>query len=163
ALTWEAEGTMADACQCEVFCPCEFMSQPSHGHCDDAAILVFDKGRYKDVDLAGLKVAVVSASREGKRLIDSVGDLAYARIFVPEGSSPAQKEALAQVARSVFGAFMGSESRISPDESVEVVPMRIQSGPHRYGVTIPSILDVQIEGLTGGDGASPITVHNNAL
>ena len=161
--TWEVEGVMADACQCEVFCPCEFLSTPTHGHCDDAAVLLLSKGRYKDVDLAGLRVVVVSASREGKRIIDTVGDLEYARIFVPQGSTDAQTEALAQVARNVFGAFVGTEARVSPDESVEKVPIQISAESHHYKVTIPGILEMDLHSETGGDGVSPIVLKNNAF
>ena len=160
---WEAEGTMVDACQCEIFCPCEFLSTPTHGHCDDAAVLIFEGGRYGDVSLKGLRVVVVSASHEGKRVIDTVGDLAFARIFVPQESSPAQTDALAQVARAVFGAFVGSQSRVSPDETVEKVPIEVTAESHHYRVRIPGILEMDVESVIGGDGTTPIVVKNNAF
>lgn len=163
AASWEVEGVMSDACQCEVFCPCEFLSKPSFGHCDDAAILHIGKGRHGDVKLDGLKVAVVSASPEGQRLVDAVGSLTFARIMVPRDVTDAQRDALADVARRVFGAWVGKSARISPDEGVERVELTATVDGYRHVVKVPGVLDLEIEPVIGGDGKSPVVLKNNAF
>ena len=163
AAKWEATGVLSDACQCEVFCPCEFLSLPTYNHCDDAAIMHFQKASYGDVVLDGMSVAVVSQSREGKRLIDTVGDLKFARIFVPDTATDEQTEALAGIVRRVFGAFVGETARISPDEMVSRVKMTTKVEDNHHAVEIPGILSLDIETITGGDGETPIMVQNNAF
>jgi hypothetical protein len=161
--TWEVEGTMGDACQCAVFCPCEFGSHPTQDNCDDAGILSITKGHYKDVDLSGQKVVVVSASPSGERLVDAVGKLTFARIYVPKDATDEQVDALAQIVRNVFGTFVGKTPRISPDEKVVRTDMAITVDSTRYAATIPGVLDVEMKPVIGGDGRTPIVVHNNAF
>lgn len=159
--TWEVEGTMGDACQCEIFCPCEFGSHPSEDNCDDAGILSITKGHYKDVDLSGQKVVVVSASPSGERLVDTVGRLTFARIYVPKDATDEQAEALAEIVRNVFGTFVGKTPRISPDEKVVRADLSISVDSTRYAASIPGVLDVEMKPVLGGDGKTPIVVHNN--
>lgn len=163
AATWEARGVMSDACQCELFCPCEFLSKPSFGNCDDAAILHIERGKHGDVTLDGLEVAVVSASPAGERLVDSVGNLTFARILVPNDVTDAQRDALADVARRVFGAWIGETARISAMESVERVDLKTTVEGHRHTVKVPGILDLEIEPVVGGDGKTPVILKNNAF
>ncbi len=159
--TWQFDGSLSDACQCDVFCPCEFARKPSYGHCDDTAILHVDHGHYGDVKLDGMHVVVVSQSPEGERLVDTVGRLNFAHLYVPEQASDAQAHALAMLARQVFGQWVnGKVARISPEESVQKVPMEIAIEPTRHRVRIPDVLDLDIEALVGWDGRNPVRVSN---
>lgn len=163
AATWAIDGTMADACQCEVFCPCEFGSHPTMDNCDDTAILSIDKGHYKDVDLSGQKVVVVSASPKGERLVDAVGHLTFARIYVPKAASDAQVQALQEIVRLAMGSIVNGVAQISPDTQVERVPITITADSTQYAAQVPGVLDVDMRPVIGGDGKTPIVVHNNAL
>src|SRR6186713_3358753 len=75
--SFHLEGLLADACQCDVFCPCEFKGLPSHGCCDDSAILHVDKGSFGGVNLDHTDVVVVSESPAGERMVDKVGNLTF--------------------------------------------------------------------------------------
>ncbi len=158
---WKVNGVMSDACQCMLFCPCEFSSVPTFGHCDDAAILLIDSGHYGGLELDGLRVAVVSESPQGERLVDSVGRLKFARIYVEEHVSDKQAEALAFIARSVFGAFVTNAPRISEDEMVHRVKMDIEVTGNRHRITIPGVLELDLATVTGGDGKTPIVIQNS--
>jgi hypothetical protein len=160
---WLVEGVMSDACQCDFLCPCEFDSLPTHKHCDDAAILHIDKGFLGDIKLDGKRVAVVSTSPQGARLVDSVGKLRWARIYVPEETSDQEAEALAEVARRVFGSFVTKAFRLSPDEKVQKVKMHVEIEPLRHKVVIPNVLELELKAVTGGDGKNPIKVQNNSF
>lgn len=157
---WEVTGLMSDACQCAVFCPCEFNEKPTFGHCDDTAIMHIEEGRFDDVDLSGQKLVVVFQSPEGERLFDTIGHLNFARIFVPEDTTDAQVEALEKVAGRVFGALVTGAHRLAEDQKVERVAMEIDLEPHRHRVKIPGILDLDVEAITGGDGENPMVVQN---
>jgi hypothetical protein len=159
--TWEIEGVFSDACQCAVFCPCEFSEKPTFGHCDDAGILNILKGHWGDQKLDGLRVVVVSQSPHGERLVDTVGRLKFAHIYVSKESTDAQMNALAEIVRRSFGVFANGVSRISPNETVERVPMKVTIEPYRYRAVIPGILNLDLEAITGGDGKTPIVVKNH--
>jgi hypothetical protein len=152
---------MSDGCQCAVFCPCEFDSKPTFGHCDDAAILHIKKGHYGKVSLDGQRIAVVSKSPEGERLVDTVGNLVFARLYVTDIASEEQAQALAAIARRMMGTFIGGAERLSADERVERVPMLVVIEPHHHKVTIPNVLDLEIEAINGGDGKTPIMIKNH--
>jgi hypothetical protein len=158
---WEAQGTLADACQCQVFCSCEFMEKPSFGHCDDAAILNIERGHYGDVKLDGLQVAVVSQSPHGQRLVDTIGNLTFARIYIAEQADARTTAALADIVRQVFGSFKEGTNRISADEKVEKVKLSASVLPNRYKLQIPNILNLDLVALIGGDGKNPMILKNN--
>ena len=159
--TWHAEGLVADACQCTIFCPCEFMSLPSHGCCDDTAIIHVEHGAFGGVGLDHTDVVVVSESPAGSRMVDNVGKLVFARIYVSKSVSDAQANALADLARRVMGTWVKDRSRLSPDESVHKVDLTVSAAPERTVAKIPGVLELVMEPLPGGDGKTPIRIQNS--
>lgn len=159
--TWEVEGVMSDACQCSVYCACEFNDKPTAGHCDDAAMLSIQRGHFGAVKLDGLRVAVVTQSPEGERVIDSIGHLNFAHIYLPKSSSEEQARALAEVARRSLGTFAGGVAKISLHEEVVRAPIEATLTPTRHTIRIPGVLDLEIEAMTGGDGTTPIKIANH--
>jgi hypothetical protein len=157
---WHVRGLMSDACQCAVFCPCEFNEKPTFGHCDDTAIMHIEEGRFDHIDLDGQRLVVTFQSPEGERLFDTIGDLNFARIFVPDDTTDAQFEALEAVAGRVFGALVTGMHRLAEDQTVHRVPMQIDLEPLRHRVTIPGILELDVEAITGGDGENPMVLQN---
>jgi hypothetical protein len=162
APLWNVKGLMSDACQCSVFCPCEFAEMPTFGHCDDTAIMHIEQGSFGDVDLAGQVLVVVFQSPDGERLFDTVGNLNFARIFVGEETSDEQVAALEKVAGRVFGAFVTGAHRLAEDQKIERVAMDINLEPLRHRVKIDGVLDLDVEAVIGGDGENPMVVKNIA-
>lgn len=159
--TWEVRGVLADACQCRVFCPCEFNSNPSEGRCDDAAILAIEKGRFGNVHVDGLSIVVVSQSPQGERMVDNVGKLTFARLYVGKQPTAEQAQALAELARRILGTFVKNAARISPDETVQRVDLDASASTQGGQARIPGILDLAIETQSGGDHATPIVIKNS--
>ncbi len=158
---WAIRGYLSDACQCTVFCACEFAEKPTFGHCNDTAILHVDEGHWGEVDLSGHRIVIVSKSPDGERLVDTVGHLDFAHMYVPEQATEVQAAALADLARQVFGTWVeGKTTQISDHETVERVPMEVSIEPRRHVVRIPGILELDIEALTGWDGEDPVTLVN---
>ncbi len=46
AEKWNLSGTYFETCNCEVACPCVFLSPPSTGECTVLVAWHVDKGRY---------------------------------------------------------------------------------------------------------------------
>lgn len=61
---WRLSGDYFENCSCDVVCPClvsplaPLTARPSRGFCDVALVFHIDKGRYDEVSLDGLNVAV---------------------------------------------------------------------------------------------------------
>ncbi|HUS53389.1 MAG TPA: DUF1326 domain-containing protein [Thermohalobaculum sp.] len=60
-VDWYIEGKAFGNCNCNYGCPCQFEDIPSQGHCQGFEVLHIDKGHFGDVDLAGLRAAILYA------------------------------------------------------------------------------------------------------
>ena len=54
------EGTYIEACNCEVACPCIFLSPPTEGECKVVVGWHIDKGHHGDAVLDGLNAALIA-------------------------------------------------------------------------------------------------------
>jgi hypothetical protein len=54
------EGTLLEACNCDVLCPCWIGEDPDNGTCDSFVAYHIDKGTVGDTDVSGLTLVVVA-------------------------------------------------------------------------------------------------------
>ena len=54
-LVYELEGSLLEACSCEVLCPCWIGEDPDGGSCDAFVAYHFDAGTINGVDIGGAK------------------------------------------------------------------------------------------------------------
>jgi len=98
AAKWHINGDYVLACNCDYGCPCNFNARPTMGFCQAAVGFQVADGAYGDVRLDGQKAFVVAkwpgAIHEGNGV---------ASIFIDEGTSPAQREALAKIVSGEAG------------------------------------------------------------
>lgn len=59
SVAYELEGTLLEACSCEVLCPCWIGENPDHGTCEAFNAYHFDSGRIRGVDVSGLSFVTV--------------------------------------------------------------------------------------------------------
>jgi len=60
-IDWYVEGVTFGNCNCAYGCPCQFEALPTHGNCRGYEAMRIAKGHFGDVDLAGVKYAVLYA------------------------------------------------------------------------------------------------------
>lgn len=88
-VEWYVEGISFGNCNCAYGCPCQFEALPTHGNCRGLEVFRIDKGNFGDIDLAGLKSAMLYAWPgpifEGKGELQAVID---------ESADAKQREAL---------------------------------------------------------------------
>ena len=60
-LDWYIEGPAYGNCNCGYACPCQFEENPTHGNCRGFEVIEITKGHFGEVDLAGLKAAIIYA------------------------------------------------------------------------------------------------------
>ena len=58
---WYIEGIAYGNCNCAYGCPCQFEAEPTHGNCRGFEVIRIDKGHFEEIDLSGLKVAMLYA------------------------------------------------------------------------------------------------------
>lgn len=91
-VDWYVEGVEFGGCNCAFGCPCQFEALPTEGHCRGFEVLRIDKGHYGEVDLSGLKVALVYAWPGP--IFEGKGEM---QAIVDERADPRQREALARI------------------------------------------------------------------
>jgi hypothetical protein len=57
-MTWQLKGTYIESCNCEIACPCVFLSAPTQGECTALVAWHIDQGNDDQVKLDGLNVAL---------------------------------------------------------------------------------------------------------
>lgn len=55
---WKMTGLYFKSCNCDPGCPCDFMSEPTHHHCEGVLGMQVESGHFNDVSLDGVKWAV---------------------------------------------------------------------------------------------------------
>ena len=60
-VDWSIEGIEFGSCNCDYACPCQFESRPTRGDCRGFEVIRIDRGHFGEVELGGLRVALVYA------------------------------------------------------------------------------------------------------
>jgi hypothetical protein len=155
---WSLTGTYFETCNCEAACPCVFASPPTQGDCTAVVAWHIARGRYGDVPLDGLNVALMVYA-PGNMLDTKWKAAAY----FDETASDAQNEAL----QTIFSGKAGGHpavlaSFIDQILGTRIVPMRYQGDGRHASLSIPGIVEAEIDALEGQDG-KPITINNHPL
>ena len=158
AANWSLVGSYFEACNCEVACPCVFLSAPSHGDCTVLLAWHIEKGRFGDTPVDGLNVAL--AIHAPGHMLQTKWNVA---LYLDERANEGQRQALTQV----FGGQAGGEpAALAPfiGKVLGVKAVRIDyeaKGRHR-SLRIPGIAEMEIDGLAG-QGGLDVTLENIPL
>ena len=156
---WQISGEYFEAGSCDAVCPCPasgLSAPPTRGFCDAGLVFRVDRGQYAGTRLDGLSFAV---------LLHTPGPMVQGNwtvgVIVDERASAAQRDALATIASGRGGGPMGAVGPlVGRFGGVETRPIRIESSGLRRSVSIPGVLDVAIEGITGARPDEPIYLDN---
>ena len=91
-VDWYVEGPEYSNCNCAYGCPCQFEALPTYGDCRGFEVLRIDKGHFGDIDLSGLKVALLYAWPGP--IFEGKGEL---QAIVDERADEKQREALVTI------------------------------------------------------------------
>jgi len=89
---WYVEGPAFGNCNCGYSCPCQFEEDPTQGNCRGYEVMEITKGHFEDLDLKGLKVAVLYAWPGP--IYEGNGEM---QLIIDPSASPAQRAALETV------------------------------------------------------------------
>ncbi len=117
---WHIQGDYVLACNCDYGCPCNFNARPTMGFCQGAIGFKVAEGAYGDVRLDGQKVFLAvkwpGAIHEGNGV---------AAIYIDQGASPAQRDALVRIVSgeaggAPFAILATTFSHVQGPEFVEI-------------------------------------------
>lgn len=158
AEKWKLSGTYFESCNCDAACPCVFLSDPTEGECTLLVAWHIDKGKYGDVSLDGLNVALAAHSPG-----NMVKTKWQAAAYFDERASAAQADAL----HTIFGGKAGGHPEVLMSFVGELlgahsVPIEFRAEGKKRSVRVGSVGESSIEGVAGQGGAE-ITVTNHPL
>ncbi len=151
---WSLAGTYVETCNCDVACPCKFLSPPTLGGCTVLVGWHIDKGNYGDVKLGGLNVALA---------VTTPGHMATTKwkavLYFDAKASESQKNALTQIFTGQAGGHPAVlVSFVGEVLAVKSVEIDYHADGKRRSLKIAGIAEAEIEAMSGA-GGSDVTVN----
>jgi hypothetical protein len=148
AESWKISGSYFEACNCEVACPCVFLSPPTSGECTVLLAWHIDQGRFGQVELDGLNSAM--AARSPGHMMEGKWSVA---LYLDERANESQQDALTQIFSGQAGGHLaGLGPLIDEVLGVKTAQIEYRSEGKRRSLHLGSVAQMEIEGLTGQDG-----------
>ncbi len=155
---WSLSGTYFEACNCNVACPCVFLSPPTTGDCTVLVAWHIEKGHGDGVNLDGLNALLA---------VNSPGNMAQvkwkAALYLDQKANPSQKEALTKILGGQAGGVPGAlGASIEQVLGVKSVSIEFKVEGKKRSLKIPQIVQMEIEAIAGQGGAD-VTINQHPL
>jgi hypothetical protein len=138
--TWEISGTVLVGCNCDYGCPCNFNAPPTSGDCEGGWVWRIDKGRFDDVELDGLTLAVFA---DWPKAIHDGGGKAVA--LYDERADDRQREALEALLRGSEGGPWGIFANTYELLDIIPAPVEFESNGEHSSYKIGDYAELQVE------------------
>src|SRR5208282_4653861 len=146
-VDWSMSGPEIVNCNCDVGCPCQFMSLPTHGDCRAMEAMRIDKGHFGDVDLSGVSWCLMFAWP--KAIHEGNGE---AFVVISEHATPAQRNALLTIlsgqetvpGATIFNVFAPTFAKMH-DPVFAPIEFYLDLEKRIGRVRIPGVIDTSIE------------------
>jgi hypothetical protein len=137
---WETSGTVLIGCNCDYGCPCNFNAPPTTGDCEGNWTWHIEQGRFGDVALDGLTLAVFA---DWPGAIHEGGGKAVA--YLDERAEDEQREALETLVRGGEGGPWGIF--INTYELLDIIaaPIEVEVKGERSRYKIGDHAELQME------------------
>jgi hypothetical protein len=154
---WQLKGTVLVGCNCDYGCPCNFNAPPSTGDCEGGWVWHIEQGRYGDVELDGLTIAVFAdwpgAIHEGN---------GKAMLLYDERADERQREALETLGRGEGGGPWGIFINTYELVRVGPAPFDLTLDGERSSYKIGDVAELRMEPIrnpvTGNEVRSGVVV-----
>src|SRR5262250_2573222 len=148
-IQWHFSGDYFENCSCAVVCPClvskaaPLTSRPTEGVCNVPLIFHIDSGRYGDVALDGLNVALT---------IQTPGPMADGNwsvaAYIDERADDGQTAALGAIFTGAEGGPMAAFAPlIATQLGVKKLPIRYSVQGKTRSVEVPGVMQMGVEPL----------------
>ena len=157
-ILYSLEGSLIEACSCNVNCPCWIGEDPDLGECFAIVAYGIEKGQIRDVDVSGLNLVLI-CHIPGNVLAGNWKIVA----LVDERGNEEQRDALLGAFTGKLGGPLGDlwEALIGEVKGVEFVPISHQVVGGSGALRIPDLVETEMEPYRGPDGS--ITTLQNSV
>ena len=153
--SWKVAGSYFEACNCDVACPCVFLSPPTSGECTVLLTWHIDHGSFGEIVLDGLN-AVLAAHSPGHMLHVKW----KVALYVDERANQGQRDALTQIFSGQAGGHLaGLAPLIGEVMGVKTAAIEYRAEGKRRSLRLGDIAVAEFDGLPGPDG-NDVTVSN---
>jgi hypothetical protein len=153
--SWKVAGSYLETCNCDLACPCVFLSPPTSGNCTVLLAWHIDQGRFDDVNLDGFNTAL--AAHAPGHMLEVKWKVA---LYVDERANQGQQDALTQIFSGRAGGHLADlVPLIGEVLGVKAAPIEYRSEGKRRTIRLGGVAYAEIEGLPGQDGGD-VTVSN---
>src|SRR5215469_11713704 len=146
-VQWQLSGDYFENCSCSLICPClvsaaaPLTSKPTEGYCNVPLLFHVDSGRYGDVALDGLNVAVMLHAPG----VMAEGNWSVAA-YIDERADDKQTEALGAIFTGAAGGPMAAFAPlISKNLGARKVPITFRIEGKTRSAEIPGILNMSVD------------------
>jgi hypothetical protein len=138
---WELRGHVILACNCDFGCPCNFNGLPTTGKCEGNWNWHIERGKFGDVDLAGLNLAI--AVNWPKAIHEGGGQ---AIVVLDERASGPQRDALRTlVSGQAGGPWKIISTTIAKTHGPEYAPFAVSVSGYSSSVKAGRYITLQME------------------
>lgn len=158
--TWSLEGTYVETCNCDVACPCIFLSNPTQGNCTALVGWHIDRGADGETALDDLNVAFA---------VYSPGNMAQVKwevaAYLDDRASPAQHQSLARI----FGGQAGGHPAVLAQHvgkliGIDKAPIAFSKNGKTVSLRLGKLAGAEVEQIAGqGGGVVEISGHALAI
>jgi len=155
---YSLEGTLIEACSCDVNCPCWIGEDPDLGYCYAIVAYGIERGQIRDVDVSGLNL-VLCCNIPGNVLAGNWQVTA----LVDERGTEEQRTAMLEAFTGKLGGPLGDlwEALIGEVRGVEFVPISHEVAGGSGTLRVPGLVETAMEPYRGPDGS--ITTLQNSV
>ncbi len=155
---WKLEGTYFESCNCDVACPCVFLSPPTENDCTVIVGWHIENGNYGNVNLNGLNVAF------GVKSPGNMSEVKWSvALYFDNKASEDQKNALTQIFSGQAGGHPAAlVSFVGTVLGIKSVPIYFNQNGKKRSLKIENIADVEIEAIEG-QGGSDVQIESHPL
>jgi hypothetical protein len=155
---YSLEGTLIEACSCNVNCPCWIGEDPDLGECFAIVAYGIERGQIGELDVSGLNLVLI-CHIPGNVLAGNWQIVA----LVDDRGTQEQRDALLSAFTGKLGGPLGDlwTALIGEVKGVEFVPISHEVAGGSGALRIPGLVETEMEPYRGPDGS--ITTLQNSV
>ena len=159
--SWKLEGDYFEGCNCDLICPCIFKGDPDEGYCNLTTAWHIQNGNYDNINVEGLNVVALSHT-PGNMLTGPKWKVA---LYIDERATKEQSDALTKIFSGQAGGFFAivASNFIGEMLGVKSIPIEFGIDGKRRWLHIKDSMELEIEGVTGGDPDQDSRIVNPAF
>jgi hypothetical protein len=148
---YNLQGTLLEACSCNVLCPCWIGEDPDKGTCDAFVAYHYDKGEINGIDVSGLNL-IMLAQIPGNVLVPKTWKLI---VLVDEKATDEQVQALTDAYTGKLGGPLADLAQLVGEiVGLERVPIKHEVRGGAGTLEAGSYITAAMQPYTGPDGTT---------